>query len=210
MFEERTDQRFQTTSQTLIDAMRSGGDAARREALEQLVRVYWGPIYAFIRRKGHKREDALDLTQAFFTEKIVERDLFAGVDRGRGRLRSLLCRAVSNFLVDQHRRGQARGSEVRVFMYDVEREEALLESQGEDPDCERIFDRRWALATLDEAIRRCECHFKQGDRRAHWLAFERRILQPAWTNRDAPKYAELARDLGFSTLAHTRAAVHVV
>jgi len=34
-------------------------------ALEKLCRVYWIPLYAYVRRKGYDVPDAQDLTQAF-------------------------------------------------------------------------------------------------------------------------------------------------
>jgi len=43
-------------------------------ALEELCRTYWFPLYAYVRRRGHTKEDAEDLTQAFFArflEKII-------------------------------------------------------------------------------------------------------------------------------------------
>jgi len=41
--------------------------AGRPEALDRLIRIYWKPVYFFIRRRGHPVEDAKDLTQTFFS-----------------------------------------------------------------------------------------------------------------------------------------------
>jgi RNA polymerase sigma-70 factor (ECF subfamily) len=38
-----------------------------RAALSDLCKLYWYPLYAFIRRRGYNAEDAQDLTQGFFS-----------------------------------------------------------------------------------------------------------------------------------------------
>ena len=80
---------FAKTSWTLIDAIRGGDDARRADAIEKLTTIYWPPVYAFIRRAGHSRDEAADLAQHFFTEKVLKRDLFVAADASRGKLRSL-------------------------------------------------------------------------------------------------------------------------
>ena len=40
------------------------------QALDQLCRTYWYPLYAFVRRKGYSPHDAQDLTQAFFARLL--------------------------------------------------------------------------------------------------------------------------------------------
>ena len=46
-----------------------------REALDQLCRTYWYPLYAYVRRRGHTPEDAQDLTQAFFVHFLQENSI---------------------------------------------------------------------------------------------------------------------------------------
>ena len=46
--------------------------------MEQLCHVYWYPIYAFVRCKGHSPEDAADLTQSFFAKLLVLKSAVAG------------------------------------------------------------------------------------------------------------------------------------
>jgi RNA polymerase sigma-70 factor (ECF subfamily) len=42
-------------------------------ALEHLCRIYWYPIYHFVRRQGHSTHDAQDLTQEFFARLLARR-----------------------------------------------------------------------------------------------------------------------------------------
>jgi hypothetical protein len=57
---------------------------AATQALEKICRNYWRPLYAFVRREGYAREEAQDLTQAFFARFLQRRDLDA-VRREKGR-----------------------------------------------------------------------------------------------------------------------------
>ncbi|PYK42204.1 MAG: hypothetical protein DME46_11945 [Verrucomicrobia bacterium] len=56
---------FRTTHWSVVlDAQGESPEA--QEALEKLCRVYWRPIYGFVRREGVRPEEAKDLTQGFF------------------------------------------------------------------------------------------------------------------------------------------------
>jgi RNA polymerase sigma-70 factor (ECF subfamily) len=148
--------RFAATRWSVVLA--AGRDESPRaaEALEQLCRVYWYPLYAFVRRQGHGPEDAQDLTQAFFTRLIAKRDL-AAVDRAKGRFRSFLLAAMRHFLANEWDRARAakRGGGVHVTSFDAISAEARYAREPVDPETpERIFERRWALAMLDEVLGR--------------------------------------------------------
>ena len=84
-----------------------GDEASAREALGELCRIYWRPIFAFICRRGHNVNDAQDLTQDFFV-MVLEGNLLRHADPERGRFRSLLLKALQNFLIDAHEKRQAK------------------------------------------------------------------------------------------------------
>jgi hypothetical protein len=64
--------RFATTRWTLVLAARDAGTPESLDALAELYQEYWPPLYAFLRRRGHSREDAEDFTHGFFT-RLIER-----------------------------------------------------------------------------------------------------------------------------------------
>ena len=66
-----------------------GESPGAHEALENLCRTYWRPIYSFARREGTSPEEAKDITQGFFA-LILERKDFQSVRQEKGRLRSLI------------------------------------------------------------------------------------------------------------------------
>jgi len=57
---------FVTTRWTMVLSAGRKSSPQSDRALGELCRGYWFPLYAYVRRKGHSKEDAEDLTQAFF------------------------------------------------------------------------------------------------------------------------------------------------
>jgi len=148
---------FATTHWSLVVAARpdEASETRAREALEELCRVYWYPLYAFARHRGHSSDDAQDLTQAFFA-RIIETGGFASADPERGRFRSYLLGAMKHFLATEWHRGrtQKRGGGMRFIEWDAldpEARYAGAPKQLEDP--ELLFDREWALETVAGALR---------------------------------------------------------
>src|SRR5713101_5184513 len=87
---------FVTTHWSVVLAAQ-GSSPAGEEALEKLCRIYWWPLYGFVRRNGYTPEEAQDLTQGFFAMLLERRDLET-VRQEKGRLRSYLLVSVKNFL----------------------------------------------------------------------------------------------------------------
>jgi RNA polymerase sigma-70 factor (ECF subfamily) len=147
---------FATTHWSLVGAARPGevSQTRAREALEELCRTYWYPLYAFVRSRGYSADDAQDLTQAFFA-RIIETDGFAAADRERGRFRSYLLGAMKHFLANEWHRTQTqkRGGQVQFIEFDTldpEARYAGAPEQSDNPD--HIFDREWALQTVATAL----------------------------------------------------------
>ena len=65
---------FATTHWSLV-LEAQGESPVAQEALEKLCRIYWRPIYGFLRRQGVRQEEAEDLTQGFFALLLERRDL---------------------------------------------------------------------------------------------------------------------------------------
>src|SRR3954471_9134253 len=62
--------RFESTRWTLILVARDRDAPGATEALGALCRIYWYPLYAYIRQRGHTPDDAEDLTQCFFARLL--------------------------------------------------------------------------------------------------------------------------------------------
>ena len=124
-----------------------------REALEQLCRAYWYPLYCYARRQAGSAADAEDLTQSFFAH-LLERNTLAKVSREKGRFRSFLLAALNYFLADawDKARAQKRGGGcVVVSLNEAGAEERYQRECGGELTAEQLYERRWAMAVLDRA-----------------------------------------------------------
>ncbi|MCC7377676.1 MAG: sigma-70 family RNA polymerase sigma factor [Verrucomicrobiales bacterium] len=175
------------------------------EALGDLCRRYWYPLYAYVRGCGFSEEDAKDTTQAFF-EYVVETNLVGRADATRGRFRWFVLKSLQNFLRNRIAATGAlkRGGGTEWISWDaVEAEQQFLSDQVDESRPEDLFDLAWARSTLGSAYRRLSEEFNASGRA--WL-FEQ--LKPGLTSGSAlPCYEGIARQLGISVSA-VKVAMH--
>ena len=193
---------FATTHWTVV--MQAQGDSrAAQEALEKLCRIYWRPIYSFLRRQGIAREEAEDITQGFFALLLERRDLSA-VRKEKGRLRSYLLASVKNFLVDERRRAMAikRGKGERPIPLEELSADEQREMEPADPVTpEMIYERRWASTVLERALSRLHDEYA-GTRNA---ALFDSLTQLLPDEPGAPSRADIAAQFGMTENAVTQA-----
>src|SRR6478672_5673659 len=128
-----------------------GGESA----LAQLCRTYWYPLYMFARRRGHSPDDTQDLTQGFFLD-LLEQGALAGVEL-KGKFRSFLLASFQNHLSDQFDRAHRlkRGGGKEFIELDAEEAEDRYRLEPvERLTAEKMFDARWAMTLLAEALSR--------------------------------------------------------
>jgi RNA polymerase sigma factor (sigma-70 family) len=198
--------RFATTQWSLVlAAAGERGSLAGDEALARLCALYWYPVFAFVRRRGHAASEAEDLTQGFFARLIEKGDL-AGADRARGRFRSFLLSACQNYLANEHDRAMAqkRGGlrpPVSIDVADAEQRYASALAHEETP--EALYERQWCLTLLGGVLEELQEEYASTGR---GRLFER--LKLFLTGDDeAGTYTEAARELEMSEGA-LRVAVH--
>jgi RNA polymerase sigma factor (sigma-70 family) len=193
---------FLTTHWSIV-LTAQGESAAAQEALEKLCRIYWWPIYSFIRRRGSGPEEAEDLTQGFFAVLLERRDLQA-VRRENGRLRSFFFASLKHFLAKEHRRATAvkRGDGRQIVPLDelLARKRADLEP-ADTLSADRIFERRWALTVLEQALTRLEDEYRTA---GNARLFER--LKKLLTDEpDRPSQGEIAHEFSMTENAVNQA-----
>lgn len=147
---------FATTHWSVVLAAASEGSAGADAALEKLCRLYWYPLYAYLRRRGCGEADAQDLVQGFFMQ-LLQHGSLSRVTRERGKFRSFLLASINLFLADAKDRDRAvkRGGGAKPVALDaLEAEERYRLEPADEADSQRIFERRWALTVLEEVMRR--------------------------------------------------------
>jgi RNA polymerase sigma factor (sigma-70 family) len=190
---------FHTTRWTIVMNAAQSQAPGGKSALAQLCRAYWYPLYMFARRRGHSPDDAQDLTQGFFLHLLEQRAL-AGVDRLKGKFRSFLLASFQNHLSDQVDRARRlkRGGDKEFVELDVE--EAEERYRLEPVECltaEKMFDARWAMTLLAQALNRLRQEYATEGKMCTFEALKA-FLDPV-NSRVPPSYEEVANRLRVST-----------
>ena len=145
----------------ILSASDSDSDEQKaREALTELCRTYWRPIFLFVSRHGYSIQEAQDLTQDFFV-MILESNWLKHADQHRGRFRSFLLKSLQNFLSHAREKSGAikRGGKVEFVSWDEWMAEApsqlsMPAERLESLPPERLFDMRWAATVVEHALQR--------------------------------------------------------
>jgi len=198
---------FATTHWSLV-LTAQGQSAAAEEALEELCRIYWRPLYLFACRQGYDPEEARDLTQGFFELLLTRRD-FDAARREKGRLRSYLLVSFKHFLGGERRREMTIKRGYGQWLIPLEElhatERAGLPAGGliDSLSADRLYQRRWASTLIEHVLKRLKNEY-----RAIGNAFlfdSLKLLLP--DEPDAPSRAEIAARLGMTDNA-LRQAFH--
>lgn len=201
---------FGTTRWTLVAAAGKTGTPEARKALADLCRLYWYPLYAFVRRRGFDAEAALDLTQGFFTRLIEKNDL-ADADRTRGRFRAWLLASVKHYLANEWDKAVAakRGGGRPVFGFDIDpgdAEDRYRREPSHEMTPERIFDRRWALTLLEQTLARMKATCERAGKGPLFEALKPTLTGDGRDARDE-SYRDIADRLG-TTEGALKVAAH--
>jgi len=145
---------FATTRWTMVASAGGGEAQSVEDALEALCVTYWFPLYAFVRRQGHTKEEAEDLTQAFLMD-LLERRPWQQLDRERGKFRSFLLAALKHFLANNREtaRCQKRGGNALHLSLDWQSADSrfhLADTSQFAPD--QSYDREWGVQLLEQVL----------------------------------------------------------
>jgi len=195
---------FHTTHWTLVVHAGDVFTDQAAAALDQLCRMYWPPLYGYVRRRGHDRESARDLTQGFFAQ-VIEKRRLTHADRERGRFRTFLLSALENFLRNEHDRAQAlkRGGGCPVISLDQqEAEENVLHAAGQELTSEMLFEKRWAARLIEIVMERLRAEFVADGRSELFDCLEPHL----WGDATSVPYAQFAEQTDMSLTAIKSAA----
>lgn len=172
--------------------------------MAELCGLYWYPLYAFIRRRGHSAHEAEDLTQEFFLRFLAAQSL-AAVSPEKGKFRSFLLASVQHFLANESDRNRAlkRGGGQTPIALDALQADARYRLEPADQlTPERLFERRWALTVLEQVLARLDREMAAAGKADLFAA-----LKGFLVGGSQETYAEAAQRLGQSVGA-VKVAVH--
>jgi len=186
------ERRFQTTHWTAIEGARAGAPSHAQTLIGELLHAYWKPVYCYLRRRGYGNEEAKDLTQDFFQEVVLGRELIQQADRAKGRFRTLLLRALDRHSVSVHRKTTARKRTVPACLLLPEGKDLDdLPAVVRDLDDRGVFDYAWITALLDKMLAEVRVQCVRRGMGLHWTLFCEWVVQPIFEDREPPGLTEL-------------------
>ena len=196
---------FVTTDWSVVLNAKENDSACASEALEKLCKIYWRPLYTFIRRNGYMPADAQDLTQEFFS-RLLSKEYLRHLRDQRGKFRSFLLTFVKHFLSDERAKASAQkrgGGRVPLSLEDTSVEDQCVAEAADHLSPDQVFERSWAQTVLNQALARLAEEYHASGKSA---LFE--ILKDAQPGEHGPKtYAQLGVELGMSEVA-IKSALH--
>lgn len=176
--------RFQTTEWTKIRDSGPGGSI-----LAELYAKYWRPVYSYLRRKGFSNEQAKDLIQGFFSEKVLGQELLRKADRRRGRFRTFLLTAVKNYAIDLHRKREP-----------VQELDGEIETSSGTGDPEAEFNMAWGQELLQTVLQSLEAECRSHNKNLHWKVFRAWLLDPRNSD-EKVDMGEICAELGINDVS---------
>jgi len=183
---------FETTHWSDIGKAKTHNGARRRASVDNLLRRYWKPVYCCLRHKGYSNENAKDLTQGFFHEIVLGRELIQHADQAKGRFRTFLLTALDRYVTSVYRKETAKK---RLPKYGL----AALDATGL-PDMpmdkserrpELVFHYTWATNLLDQVLAQVREEYCGTSRTTYWEVFRLKILAPIFENVEAPSLEDI-------------------
>jgi RNA polymerase sigma-70 factor (ECF subfamily) len=187
---------FLTTHWSLIDEIKKGADQDQ-SLIGSLLGRYWKPVYCYLRRKGYDNDQAKDLTQGFFHEVVLNRNLVQRAEQSKGRFRTFLLHALNHYVINVKRKQtvQTRIPKDRMIPLDAVDPSALPQTLSEASP-EDSYNYTWLSALLDQTLSelRVECRNEGLD--LHWQVFYDRVVGPTLHDAAAPSLADVCREYG--------------
>lgn len=186
---------FLTTHWSLVEHIQS--DDKNRAMVGLLLDRYWKPVYCFLRHKQYNNEKAKDLTQGFFHEVVLNRNLVQRADQTKGRFRTFLLHALDQYLLNEKRSQatQKRSPRGKLVSFDVVNPPALPEALSRSSP-EDSYNYAWMASMLDQVLSDVEAKCTEDGLETHWHVFQEKVVEPILRDTLPPSFAELCEKYG--------------
>lgn len=142
------------TRWSLVQRVQQTDDNKARNALGELMKLYWDPLHAYALARGESPSDVDDAVQGFY-EMLITRGSMLSVSQDRGRLRSFLKASFERYLIDLwDKRSAAKrgGGKHHLSLDHEEAQHHHIKELSHDLTPERLFERRWVLTLLGRVM----------------------------------------------------------
>jgi DNA-directed RNA polymerase specialized sigma24 family protein len=194
------EERFQTTCWTEMLEARTLDEARRRERVDELLKKYWKPVYCYLRRKGHSNDFAKDMTQDFFYEVVLGRELIQRADKTKGRFRTFLLTALDRYASDIYHKETAKKRLAKSQQIPLETADPTTLT-GTKPDLrpDQVFHHMWASQVLNQVLdsMKTDCH--NSGKSIHWEVFNAKVIRPILDDTEPPSLKELCAKHGIDS-----------
>jgi len=187
---------FTTTDWSQVTLAARPDSPAAAAALEKLCRTYWLALYSYLRRQGYAPHDSQDVTPGFFL-RLLRMNSLNDVGQNKGKFRTFLLAALNHFLSDERDRARAEkrgGGQIPVSLDETEAEQRYLQVPARELSPERVYDRRWALTVMEEALKRLRRESAANGKAELFARLSGFLSKEAMPG----DYEEVARSLGMS------------
>jgi RNA polymerase sigma-70 factor (ECF subfamily) len=147
-----------------------------------------------LRRKGYDNEPAKDLTQGFFHEIVIGRELIQQADQKKGRFRTFLLTALDRYTSSVFQRETAKKRKPTQGFVQIDTSGLSDILAGNDTTRpEFIFHYTWAVQLLDEVIEKLKQELSNDGKLKHWNVFRQKVLEPILDNKTPPALKDICQ-----------------
>jgi len=187
---------FGTTCWTQIVDSKTSCQEKEQLIINDLISRYWKPVYCYLRRKGQDNESAKDLTQGFFQEIVLGRDLIQRADKSKGKFRTFLLTALDRYAINVYEKetAQKRKPKGQLFQLDDIDMETVPETTPEES-----FHYAWLSELLEQVLSEVEQEYISTGKETHWKVFSARLLEPITNNSKPPSLPDICKEYDIKT-----------
>ena len=173
-----TQEAFLTTHWSLIDDIKARPEQ-NTALIGLLLETYWKPVYCYLRRRGYHNEQAKDLTQDFFHEVVLNRQLLSRADQAKGRFRSYLLHALKQYVINKERDERAQKRIPRDKMISLDAVDVpALPQEFDLATADDSFHYAWLSTLLERVVADVKNACREQDMDIHWRLFNARVVKP--------------------------------
>lgn len=187
---------FQMTRWSVVLKAASPENKESQAALSELFKIYWYPLYAFVRRSGYGHHEAEDMTQGLF-HQLLSKDGLSKVNPDKGRFRSFLLASIKHYMANEWHKSNAQkrgGGEKLISIDKAMSEERFDNEPASNENPETVYERKWALTLLQNSIEDLRKEYEAQNKIRAFELLKQHLVQDA----GHMTYAEIAKDLNIS------------